>query len=172
MQNQTDLANRIGSLNDAQLKHVCGRLLEELEVGEEPVLTEEDRKRKQEEDRELILEAARQTGVLPAPAAADHEVAVSFLVAVASASPEGRQAIEEALAELEGGSVKLDFGITAFAAAVLLPAIAAAIIRPKVAFTSSHSGKTQKREFKLDVRGVKDIGAVLKRVLPFLHDIG
>jgi hypothetical protein len=167
MSNQQELANRLATLNDAQLKYVCGRLLEDLQAGEEPLLTEEDRKARQEEDRDLVREAARQTHAEPAPAANDREAAVGFLVAVADTSPEARQSIEAALAELDAGTVKMDFGIT-FAAAILLPAIAAAIIRPKVEYSSSESGKSRKKEFKLDVRGVKDIGAVIKKVLPFV----
>lgn len=173
--NETDktiLTERLSQLTKGQLKHIYGRLIDQLEA-EAPVVAEEDLEERTAEERELLKQVASVCQLPPAEPTSGQGEAVQFLVAVVETSPEYAQLIQDALSELDHLTETLDFGVTAFVAGVLVLAIAAAIVRPRVVFEEEEqsTGKTIKKKKKIvaEVKGVSDIIGVIRAASPFLR---
>lgn len=165
------LNERLNGLTESQLKHVFGRLIDHFESDAPPV-TEADLEDRAEEERDLLAQAASLCGLPPSASPSGQGEAVQFLAAVAEASPECVQVITEALEDLDHPSETLDFGLSVFAAGVLVPAIAVAIMRPQIVIEEEEVvvGRIKKRKKKTvaKINGTKDIVGVLKAALPFL----
>jgi hypothetical protein len=165
------LVNSIASLDENQLGFIFRRLMLELNSDEEPILTDEDIKHRQEQDSTLLEQVAANLYITPDSPVPERSAAIQLLAIIIEKYPDYRSSIVDALDELNQSSVHLDFGLT-FALSVLIIAIAAAIVRPRVTVEektekNEHEEKTERRT-DIQVQGVDDIASVIKAVLPFI----
>lgn len=165
------LVNRITSLDENQLGFVFRRLMLELSSDEEPILNEEDIKHRQEQDSALLEQVAANLYITPDSPISERSAAIQLLTLIIEKYPDYRSSIVGALDELNQSSVHLDFGLT-FALSVLIIAIAAAVVRPRVTVEENtvkneHEEKIE-RKVDVQVQGVDDIASVIKAVLPFI----
>lgn len=168
---KTKLTQRLSELTDGQLKYIYGRLLDQLEA-EAPVVVEEEQEERMAEERELLEQVALVCHLPLASSPSGQGETVQFLVAVAETFSEHAQVIQDALVELDYPTETLDFGATAFVAGVMVLAIAAAIVRPRVVIEEEEqrTGRNTKKKKKkvVEVKGVDDIIGVIRAALPFL----
>jgi len=168
---KTKLTERLSRLTEGQLKHICGRLIDQLEA-DAPVGANENLEESTAEERELVEQVASFCQLSAADSPSGRAGVVQFLVAVAEASPELAPVIQDALAELDHPNETLDFGLSAFVAGTLVLAIAAAIIRPRVTIQEEEQSTEKTTEKKTtrvyEVQGVNDIIGVIRAALPFL----
>lgn len=162
------LTTRIASLNEEQLKYVLRRVNLHLEADAEPVVSEEDLLERQDSDRIFIEEVTTTLQVTEAKKLTEQEATAQFLILVVEQFPEYRKAVTEALDELNAENITLDFGLSAIALNALVLAVAAAIIRPRVTYSEKSGEGTGEKHFEFDIRGVKDISAMLKPLLSFI----
>jgi hypothetical protein len=162
---------RIQAMNDAQLKQLLGRLMLDLNPENEPVLDEADLQQRMSEGRKLLEGAVRQlnVNVRTDDMVADMVSAKQFLLAVAAVSSQHAAMIEAGLNEVEASGPKLDFGVSAFALNMLVMAIAGAVLRPRLKWTSEAGPNGVRKEFSFVIEGVDEIEKVIKAVFPFLR---
>jgi hypothetical protein len=163
--NESRLEQRIQNLDPAQLRYVYGRLLVHLEAGAEPTVDDDELAERNARDRALLEEVASDLGVAQDPIPTGGEA--QPLIVIAQTLPEYQQILSEAIDEAIAQRTKLDFGLS-LALGTLVVAIAAAIVRPRVVVQQKKSGKTSELNVKVEFQGAKDLGGLIKSVLPFL----
>jgi hypothetical protein len=164
-----ELIEKIRTLNQQELTFVCGRLEEYLNQAEPPVISEEESALRQRENKELIEEVKRDLEIEPAKDLAETDAVLLLLETVIEyGSPDYQAPIAEALEELKHKDVKLDFGLS-LALGIIIPAIAVAIIRPRLKYHDKKDGKKSEKKLEIEVWGIPEIDKVVKAVLPFMQ---
>lgn len=176
----TDIRSCLSTLSESQIEYVYGRLITNLEANEDPVVTKEEEIARLERDLDLLKSLSKDLAISQDSIVSERDAQINFLVATAEFSSECNQIITNSLVDLNKEEVKLDFGIS-LAMCIIVPAIAAAILRPRVGrnihvekeVIRKPNGEIIEKETKdetadYEIQGVNDIANVLKAVLPFL----
>ncbi len=171
---RTSLVQQLTGLDAMQLKNVCSNMLFKIEVIEKNIQDDDyDMDERINQKKSILLEIADELKLEPAQAKSERDAVIQLLIVVADGCQEYRQALQNALSELDEQQEALDGGLTVFVVSTLAVAIATAIIRPRIVIESSEraTGTTieRKTKFAVDARGVKDIAEVVRAALPFLH---
>lgn len=166
--NNQELIDEIDSLSANDLMFVCGRLEEHLNRDEEPVISETDKENLSAENKKFLNDAGAELSLEQDEPLSEKKALQMLLRTILTDYPEHGSAIGEALEELKRKDVKLDFGMS-IALAIIVPAIAAAIIRPHLKYSAKKDGKKSDKNFELKVSGIPGIEKILKATLPFLN---
>ena len=110
-----------------------------------------------------VLQAADHPGEPEDPAASPQQL----LSAIVTAVPALTEPAGDALIALEERETTLDIASSLDVASIAIAA-SAAIIRPLVTFEKKRDGDHETTRIRIDVRGIQDLGAVLRALLPFL----
>lgn len=164
---------RLAELDEGQAAEVLRALLARIE-DRPPAATEDELATQREEDEAFLATLTNQVGIhrptdgIPA----GDDPARTLLLAIYDSVPDIRPAIDDALNTAALTDETLDFGLTALVA-VLVVAVGAAIMRPRVTVATQKDGTKKKKKKKkttttVEIRGVQDIGKVLQAILPFL----
>lgn len=159
-----DARQRLVDLDDSQSAELLRGLLARLD-DRPPAVDEEAIAGQQEEDSDYLREIAASVG-LDDGASAEGGSPRAFLLALYDNVPDLRPRIASELDTAELRPETLDFGVTLMGLVVV--SVAAAIMRPRVKVHKKSSGDTTESTTEVEVRGVDDIGTVLKAVLPFI----
>jgi hypothetical protein len=175
-----DMRSRLSTLSKSQIEYIYGRLITNLEANEDPVVTKEEEIARLESDLVLLKNLSNDLAISQDSVVSEIDAQINFLAVIAIVSSECNRTITDSLADLKTEDVKLDFGIS-LAMCIIVPAIAAAILRPKVGrsthveteVTRKPNGEMIVKETKdktasIEIQGADDIANVLKAVLPFL----
>ena len=176
----TDIKSRLSTLGKFQIEYIYGRLITNLEANEDPVVTKEEERACLERDLGLLKSLSKDLAISQDSIVSERDAQINFLAVIAGVSSECNRIITNSLEDLNKEEVKLDFGIS-LALCIIVPAIAAAILRPKVGrsahveteVTQTPNGEMIVKETKdetasYEIQGTDDIANVLKAVLPFL----
>lgn len=169
---------RLAELDEGQAAEVLRALLARIE-DRPPAVTEDELAAHREEDEAFLATLTGQVGIdRPADGIpVGDDPARTLLLAIYDSVPDIRPAIDGALNTAALTDETLDFGLTALVA-VLVVAVAAAIMRPRVTVATQKDGtkkkknkkkKNQKKTTTVEIRGIQDIGNVLQAILPFLR---
>ena len=170
---RTSLAQQLTGLDAMQLKNVCSNMLFKIEVIEKNIQDDYDIDEMINQEKSILLEIADELKLEPPQAKRERDAVIQLLIVVADGCSEYRQALQNALSELDEQQEALDGGLTVFIMSTLAVAIATAIIRPRVVIelADKTTGGTVEKKTKIviEARGVKDIAEVVRAALPFLH---
>ncbi|HPS92216.1 MAG TPA: hypothetical protein PKV33_08670 [Methanothrix sp.] len=176
----TDIKSCLSTLSKSQIEYIYGRLITNLEANEDPVVTKEEEIARLERDLSFLKSLSKDHAITQDSIISERDAQINFLVVIAGVSSECNRIISCSIEDLNKEEVKLDFGIS-LALCIIVPAIAAAILRPKVErsthveteVTRKPNGEVIVKETKeetssYEIQGTDDITNVLKVVLPFL----
>lgn len=167
------LISKLKGLNDAELKHLFGELLDHIETDIPPALTSEAIEKQKKEDEKFLQQVAVALNVNSDPLIDDRDGAINFLTVVAEVFPEYAEFLEQEIRQLGQLDTTLGTSSNSFVASLLIIALATAIVRPNVEFERSLNvtADGEKQEIvkvKVEGTGVDDIAEVLKAALPFV----
>lgn len=164
-----NLEQRLLMLEPQQLKHVYAHLLEVLEPESPLLITADDIKKKEAEDRSLLDAFFSQLDIPEEGSVGYKEPAVGFLVKIAETFPEYGNEIEASMAELNSEDVSLDIP-TATALTPIILATAVALIRPylkvdikKVINDKDHSSSLEVH-FNIQAKGINNVVEAVKEL--------
>lgn len=165
--------SKLKGLNDAELKHLFGELIDYIETDIPLAITNEAIEEQNKEDEKFLQQVAIALNVSSAPLINDRDGAITFLTVVAEAFPEYAEFLEQEITQLGQLDTTLGTGSNSFVASLLIIALATAIVRPNVEFerslTVTADGEKQEIvKVKVEGTGVDDIAEVLKAALPFV----
>jgi hypothetical protein len=165
--NAHELRDRVLQLDSDQATRVLRRLL--LEIDPKPAVTDEEVAARATRDADLIRDLSQ--GVAPAPTPSVHGV----LAAIVDEIPDSHPAMRSALDGLKQEGIRLDPGMT-ISVEILVAAVAGAILRPRVETEtveeSDASGQRVTKRKIIEIRGIKDVGKLVKELIPFLRAAG
>jgi len=163
--------SRLKELNDAELKYIFGKLIDYIETGIPPAITDEEIEEQTHKNKQFLQQVAAELNIDFKPIYSEKDGAIQFLIVVAEVLPEYAQIIDQALMQLEKQPTKLGSGKNSFVANILIIALATAIILPNVEIEYSlvTADEEKKEIIKIKVEnGMDDIAAVLQAALPFV----
>ena len=96
------------------------------------------------------------------------DAARNFLLVLAKQNPKIKQTIIDSIAESNIENVSLSPTLDPFALKILVIAISAAIVRPRITYTEKKRGAFRRKKVEVEIQGVDDIVEVIKTTLPFL----
>jgi hypothetical protein len=159
------LAANVLRLEPAEAAEVLRELLLDVDLRAGTARTGLDIDARVADDAAFLREVARAVGVKDESAG---DVSAQLLLsAMVEAVPAVREPVDEALTTLGERETSLDFSAS-FEVASIAIATSAAIIRPLVTFDKERDGDRERTRLKVDVRGISDLGKVLRVLLPFL----
>jgi len=169
MVNPNSLQAELSILDEAQLKQVLSRIMLDISPGTTPLLDQGEVERHSEVQREIVQRAAQELNLEnPEEVTEVTASAQRFVMAIAEMSPNYAVFVQEAVAEVKNRGTKLDFGLSLFVLNALVLAIAGAILRPAIDYSSETTKRgTAKHKFSFKFQGVPNIGNVIRAALPF-----
>lgn len=163
----TEIYDRIARLNAPEIREVLRELLLHADLRAGQLDPSGDIDARLADDLAFLRSVAQQAGVEAGP---DDEASTQRLLqALVTAVPQTEPVVVDALESLDERETSLDFG-TSIAVASLAISVSAAIMRPLVTVTKEREGDRESSKVRVDVRGVQNLGKVLKEILPFIGE--
>jgi hypothetical protein len=164
-----DLAAGVLRLEPAEATEVLRELLLDADLRVGTARTGSDIDARVADDLAFLCEVARVADVRDEPPG--EASPQQLLSAIVEAIPAAREPVIEALTAIDERETSLDMA-TSIAVASIAISTSAAIIRPLVSFEKERDGDHETTRLKIDVRGVRDLGKVMRALLPFLTSRG
>ncbi len=162
-----DLSQRLQALTDAQAGEVLRALLAQLDESP-PAVSEEELAARESEDREYLEAGAAGLEIDDGPTSGSvsaRSVLLAFYENVPDLEPQIANALESAA--LDDETLIIDLGASALLS-LLVISVSAGIMRPRVRVEKEVEGDRSRTRVDVEVRGIKNIGKVVKAILPFI----